>query len=345
MFGRIPLWRHVVLAVVVVVLAGLGFAGVIGAGGFPEKFEAKTVYVQPAGENGVRITEVVDEDFGSQDRHGYQRIIPNDFGVPTDITASSPDANADVHVLDGFANTTIRLGDPDSTVDGQHRYVLSYTLPNAQLTSGELALDIIGTEETLATDEFNVGVVGMDLQQPTCNIGRRGAVGGCDLVPDGDTLRTTIAPLQPGQGITIGGTVVGLRPDAPLPDFPAEPVRRPNHQAVVGLILLVGCSVVAVVVFVFIRRRGRNEVAGGGAADAAYATGAPGTTRLVPDDRMAALATTEFVPPKGIQPWQGSVLLREQIGADTVSAWFSGLIANEVLAIDDTHKPATLSVG
>ena len=334
MLGRKVVWRHLAVGVVVLVFGILGFAGVIGAGRQPERYDAKTVFVQPVGDDGVRITEVVDEDFGREDRHGYQRIIPDDFGVPTDVEASSPDATADVSVVQlPGAQTRIRVGDPGTTVSGQHRYVLAYTLPDARLGSGRLALDIIGTDETVETGRFEVVVVGIELDEPTCNVGRLGDVGGCTLAPDGDVLRATIAPLAAGQGITIGGTIVGLDREAALPVFPDLPDRRPDHRLAVGLVLLGAGLLVAAVVFSVIRRLGRNEVGAGGAADAAYA--APGgPVRLVPDDRMGRLATTEFVPPPGLRPWQGTVLLREEIGTESVSAWFSEWIAEEALVID-----------
>ena len=88
------------------------------------------------------------------------------------------------------------------------------------------------------------------------------------------------------------------------------------------------------------RRRGRNDVYAGGAADAAFGPAAcrrPGSPPLavtrVADDRMDDLATTEFEPPRGVLPWTGSVLLRERIDADTVGAWFSGHAARDVLTI------------
>ena len=65
--------------------------GVLGGGRHDERFDAKQIVVSPVGD-GVRIREVVDQDFGTFNRHGYERVIPNDFGVPTDIVASSPDA-------------------------------------------------------------------------------------------------------------------------------------------------------------------------------------------------------------------------------------------------------------
>ena len=85
-----------------------------------------------------------------------------------------PDANADVDVSAVPEGDRIRLGDPNTTVTGQHRYVLAYTLPDAQLSSGQLALDIIGTAEELETDRFEVVVRGMALSDPTCNVGHFG---------------------------------------------------------------------------------------------------------------------------------------------------------------------------
>ncbi|MDQ2796770.1 MAG: DUF2207 domain-containing protein, partial [Actinomycetota bacterium] len=348
MLGRTPLWRHLAVAASIVFCAVLAFVGVVGAGNRNERFDAKQVVVQPAGADGVRITEFVDEDFGSTDRHGYQRIIPNDFGAPTDIVASSPDANADVNLSSGLSNgvaaTAIRLGDPNATVTGQHRYVLAYTLPNAQLSTGSLALDIIAAGEVFETLRFTVIVDGMQLQWPTCNVGAANATGGCTLAPDGADLRTVIAPLPAGDGITIGGTVVNRDPNVAEPVAPPIPQRRANHRVPLGLAMLPVGAIAAGIVFFFVRRAGRNEVGAGGAADAAYAV-AGSSTRLVADDRMAALATVEFVPPKDIEPWQGAVLLTEQIDAATVSAWFSGLIAHEVLTLDDTGPKPILAFG
>ncbi|MCU1502986.1 MAG: hypothetical protein JWM12_2340 [Ilumatobacteraceae bacterium] len=344
MLGKIPRWRHVVVLVTVLVCSVLAFAGIIGAGNRDERFDAKYVTVQPAGADGVRITEVVDEDFGAQDRHGYQRIIPNDFGVPTDITASSPDANADVTTSTQFGQTTIRLGDPAATISGQHRYVLAYTLPDARLSTGQLALDIIGTDETLETLRFTVVVDGMQLVDPTCNVGSFNTSGGCTLAPDGDDFRAVIAPLKAGEGITIGGDVVSVSSDPAAAPIPPLPARRADHRLLLGLVLIPIGLLAAGAVYVIVRREGRNEVAAGGAADAAYGvTGS--TTTLVPDDRMAELASIEFVPPRGIEPWQGAVLLTERIDRGTVSAWFSGLIAREELTLDDSGPKPVLAWG
>ncbi len=319
----------------------LAAAGVIGRGTLPERFEAKVVTVTPSGADGVRIREVVDQDFGTQKRHGYERIIPTDFGRPTDIEASSPDANSNVDVTPLAFWDRIRLGDPNTTYAGQHRYVLAYTLPDARMSTGQLALDIIGTDETLATGRFEVVVAGLALSNPTCNVGNTGARGGCTLARDGDVYRAVISPLEPHQGITIGGTITG-RTDVTDSADPPLPERRPDHRAALALASIPLGLIGAACVYLWARRAGRNEVFAGGAADAAYGAlpqprndSSPVDVRMVADSKMEELATIEFVPPKGLEPWQGAVLINERIDRATVSAWVSGLVAKEALTLTE----------
>ena len=120
---------------------------------------------------------------------------------------------------------------------------------------------------------------------------------------------------------------------------------------------MVGVASVAAL-YLIVRRRGRNEVFAGGAADTAYGaaptpgsalswvSAAPAEVRLVADERLDALATTEFIPPEGIEPWQGTVLLREHIDDNSIGAWFSGLVARDVITLArDSHGDVTLGVG
>ena len=45
------------------------------------------------------------------------------------------------------------------------------------------------------------------------------------------------------------------------------------------------------------------------------------------------MATIEFVPPRGLDPWQGMALLRELVDDQTVLAWFSDMVAQEALVV------------
>ena len=97
MIHKVTVWNHVAVVVAILAMTLLTATRVIGGGDDarfrPESFDSKQVTVQPVGD-GVRIREVVDIDFGATKRRGYQRIVPNDFGVPEEIVASSPDAIA-----------------------------------------------------------------------------------------------------------------------------------------------------------------------------------------------------------------------------------------------------------
>lgn len=357
-------------------VGGIGVLTLLGILGqsHPEHFDAKQVVVAPAGGDALRVTEVVDIDFGRAQRHGYERKIPNDFGQPTDIVASSPDASGRFGVSQFSRYTRVRIGDPNTTISGPHRYELAYTYPEAQLSTGRLALDIIGTDETLATDRFEVIVTGFELDNAECHVGDYDAVGGCELVDDGEVYRAVFEPLEAGHGITIAGDIVGARP---VVEIAAPPLPDTARQSTVPLAIasVVAGGLSGAGVYHWARRRGRNEVYAGGAADAAYgfrppqpdldldelpppgwpgdaADGRPaGSTpaapprassapavRLVDDKDLAKYVTTEFVPPRGIDPWLGRVLLAETYDANTVTLWLSGLAARGVIEVATSGK-------
>ncbi len=342
MLNPVRRWRHALVGATVLVTPVLAVTGAIGAGTHAERFDAKQVLVTPDGTDGVRIREVVDQDFGTHDKHGYERTIPDDFGVPTAVEAASPDAPDQFSVTELTGRTRIRIGDPDTTIDGQHRYVVRYTLPAARLSAGTLALDIIGTDDSLETGRFEVVLAGFELTDPTCNVGRYGAVGGCSLTRDGDVYRVVFEPLHQFDGITVGGTIVALGEPADVP-IPPIPPRRNDSRLPLTLATLGIGAVVGLGGYRLAKRLGRNEVGGIGAADAAFA--APGTpTRLVADADLEAMATTEFVPPTGLRPWQGAMLLNEQVDTTSVSAWFSDQIALEYIVLEGT-SPQVLKGG
>ncbi|HQV58616.1 MAG TPA: hypothetical protein PKV27_11430, partial [Ilumatobacteraceae bacterium] len=239
-----PAWKHFAVGGTVLCASALGFLGVVGQPKLNEQFDAKQIVIVPTGTDSLRVTEYVDQDFGTAKKHGYQRIIPIDFGIPTDIQASSPDAPDRLSTSRQYNDLVIRVGDPNTTITGQHRYELSYTYPSAHLSSGQLALDVVGNAETLETKRMEIIVGGLELSDPKCNVGRLGASGGCELTKDtidGQTVyRAVIAPLRPGDGVTIGGTITGRSEPATI-DAPPIPTRRSNtHLALAASMLPLG---------------------------------------------------------------------------------------------------------
>lgn len=362
MIGKVSVWRHLGVGVVVAGLSVLAGSGVIGGGTRPELFDAKTVVVADAGFGRIRITEYVDIDFGSHDRHGYERLIPNDFGTPTDVTASSPDADDGLNVLDFGDETRIRVGDPDRTFTGQHRYELSYTLPEVDYDAldgvPDLAVDIVAPAFSTypgdqLTRRFEVIVTGFDLTDLRCDVGSRFDAGGCELAEASDgTYRVILEPLPEGAGLTVGGTIVEITDPVTIAPPPIPERRSDPNGLLRGLVYLVLGSATAIGVYLWARRHGRNEVFAGGAVDAAFGPlpppgsgiGSPPVV-LVEDEDMADLATIEFVPPKGIEPWEASLLLRERVDDESVAAWFSGLVGREAIVVEERDDDLAISSG
>lgn len=344
MLRTVSFWQHLLVGLAIALMTILAGVGVIGAGDEsvlrPEFFVAKQVTVSPDGGDGVTIREVVDVDFGVNERHGYERTIPNDFGVPTGVTATSPDADATVTAVTIGDETRIRLGDPNTTYTGRHRYVLEYALPDANVSSGRLDLDIIGNDETFETRRFEVVLTGFDFDSLECFVGDFGSFGDCRFDRgDSDDLVAVIAPLAPGDGISVSGAIASLTSPA-MPPIPIEPAGTSFRLQPLGLVMIPVGLLAAGAVFLIGRRAGSNTVMSGGAADAAYGDlPVPGDnsrrrdvgTSRVPDSRLAELATVEFVPPRGLEPWQAAVVLGERVDNDTVGAWFAELIADDAL--------------
>lgn len=350
---------HLVVALSVVIVAFLALAGVIGEAHHPEKIEQLQVVVSGAGENGVRITETIDHDFGTSSHHGPELVVPNDFGVPTDVTAASPDAPDLLTVgpapFDSpVQGTRIRVGDPEVTVSGQHRYVISYVLPTARYAAPTFSLDAVGADSDIPIEDVTVVFSGISLSSPTCAKGASGAAaGGCAFAP-GAPLRLAVDRLDPHEGITVSGEVTEWGSGTKIA-APALPERRTSHRGLVALALAALGAVTAAATYVVAARSGANEVMGTSPAEAAHGVAAPAgppgaapppvATHKVTDAELADMTTIGFAPPRGIEPWQGSVVLSEQLDDSTVTAWFSGAIAADLLAIELHGKKPRLSRG
>ena len=349
--GRLSAWRHVPVVVTIVILTALAGCGVI-AGDRPERFDTWRVVIEPwpeTGPNALRITETFDQDFGSSDRHGAERYLPSDeFGRPIDIEASSPDAPDDLSTLDMGDEVRIRIGDPGVTITGQHRYTLAYTYPEAMLERGLLAIDALDGDrfETLHAE---VIVRGFELAEPRCFAGPVGSTDRCDLIVEDGLYRAVFEPLPAHTAVTIDGRIVRRIPSVDVADPPIPP--RRGSDRLQAMAIIAGLGVLgAGSVLLWARRRGRNEVYAGGAADAAFGPGgataaADVPVRLVADSDMDELATIEFVPPEGITPWEGRVLLTERFDEETVAAWFAGMAGNGAIDMSESGERLRLERG
>ena len=180
--GKISKARHATVAAAIGGTTVLTGAGVIGGGDFPERYDAWQSVVTPVDQRGVRVVDIFDQDFGTNERRGHERYIQNDFGAPIEIVASSPDAPDDLSVLDLGSETRVRVGDPDVTLTGQHRYTIGYTLPDARLGGGVLSVDVLSPDGP-EIDRFELIVTGFVLDDPVCLFGRPRARDGAGADP------------------------------------------------------------------------------------------------------------------------------------------------------------------
>lgn len=344
--------RHLAVLAAVLVATALTALGLVGPAGGLERITGYQVVATVRADGSVRIREVIDWDYGTFaiQKHGIDREIPLGLGgTPTDIAVASPTAPDDVRTAPVDGDLRIRIGDPGRTVSGRHRYEITYTLPTV-VRDGRVALDLIGTEWDVEIDDVDVRIVGAELSAVECFRGEAGSRDRCEVEEVDGGVRVGADHLGARRGITVQGVVgttsevAALPALAPMAERDADArVRWAVTVAVIGLVVGVGT-------YLTCRRVGRNEVAPGGATEAAFAglgpaglgsfepgdTAAPPGTRMVADERMGDLAGLDFDPPPGLEPWQGAAVLREAIDDRTVAAWFSSLAAHDVVHFQPT---------
>ncbi|MDQ2650530.1 MAG: DUF2207 domain-containing protein [Actinomycetota bacterium] len=330
------------------VVAG-GIAALGSAVASPERVERMWVGAQLREDGTATISEVIDYDFGlGQERHGIFRNIP---GVPFNATiqVDSPDAPDGIAAqiptsVGGEQGVQVKIGDPNTTIQGQHRYLLRYDHGGIQAANGSLEWDAVGTGWDVKIEEVEVGVVApWEFEDLRCAKGSTGDVGGCTIEqPEPGLLRLHVDALGAHEGISIfaghGRTLEAGAPALPLP--PADPpedegagIAQPAAVAALGV--LGG----GITMSRFVRRRGRERVGVGGVADAAWAGGGgPTSDRLVDAEELAEMATTEFAPPEGITAPMGGIILMERVVDDHKTAWLIEAAIAGHIELDEPKK-------
>src|SRR5436190_1074389 len=191
-------------------VVGGGIVAIGGAVGDAERIPQMWVGAELSAEGGTHVTEAIDYDFGVVPKHGIFRTIPG-LGIDSAVTVSSATAPDDIAsitpaVINGEQGIEVKVGDPNTTITGRHRYLLDYELPRDELLdpADTLAWDAVGTKWTVDIQRAEIHIVApWELENATCSTGGAGATGGCELreVEPGH-LVTTVEDLSPGEGVT-----------------------------------------------------------------------------------------------------------------------------------------------
>lgn len=328
--------------VVGAIVAGLAAAG---RGEAIRHFQASATF----GSDGTaEVTEHIEYHFDDK-RHGIYRVLPDVAPVQAHRVTVSSDNTDQFTVQPDAGGIRLKIGDPGTEISGDHRYVISYPLTTAHLGGDHFGWNGVG-----ATWEVPIEAVDLDLVAPwrweaaSCNVGSSGSIGGCTVrQPVPGRLQVTHGHLDAGEGITVyadRGEALAAAPAARSVVADARPLQWSQRPLTLGLVAAFAFLMVGLVIGALFRRVGRDWVmagpaAVGAAADLAYdaplaATAPPGAVR-VDDTDLAAWATTEFAPPRGIDAWQGGVVAAEVATPRASVAWLLGAAVNGQVVIDE----------
>ena len=333
----------VVLLVIGGLIAGLG-ALVAAAAGDSERVTGYWAWAHiSSSSDAAGVHEVIDYDFGPQQRHGIFRDVPG-LSSSSSVAVESATAPGQFRVErgNGPGVSRIRVGDPFSTISGRHRYELRFDVDTAT-ASGELSWNAVGTDWNVGISEVELHLTAdVELLDPFCSVGGFGAWGGCiaEQVAPGH-LRVVVDRLDSFEGVTVSA-----EPGSPVspPTPPTAPTGSVTDPGVGFVAIFLWSTVVALVIAAvvsrMIRRRGHEEVWVGGAADAAFGPnwGGAHETRFVDHEELAELASTEFVPPDDIAAWQGGVIHVEKSTAHHRVAWLLERAIDGAVRIEGTDK-------
>ena len=311
--------------------------------------------VQPDGR--LKVTETIDYDFGTNSRHGLLAYVPRRAAWAPDQDyyrewrlhdlSATADGQPAQHTEEGNGDfLTAKVGDPDVTITGTHRYVLSFLVDGAFDTYGEpdahdeLYWNAVGAGWTVPIDSVQVRVTGpFPVRRVACYQGPSGSTEPCGSAKAAGTQATFAArALSDHEAVTI---VVAM-PRGSIPNAGPILVERRNLQYYLGLRhgpapLLAALGVAALLAAlagVRLYRVGR---------DRRYVGQIPGLAP-VPGQAVAAeyrpVGTSpegpvEFVPPKGVRPGQIGALITEKAAVRDVTATVVDLAVRGYLRVED----------
>jgi hypothetical protein len=288
------------------------------------------------------VVEVIDYDFGTQQRHGIFRDVPR-LSPDAQVAVSSATAPSDMTLENLGDAVRIRIGDPSRTITDRHRYRIAYPMDDVA-PEGRLAWDAVGTQWPVGIGNVEVHVVApFKFEGARCVQGEAGSQQPCDITqPEPGHLVATISSLRAGQGATLyatGGRPLEVAPRLLVPSS-GLPADATSGAPLAALVAVAAALAGAALTSWLVRWAGRERVVRGGRA---YA-GSAGTSLEARVDaaKLGSLATVEFSPPAELTPAQGGIVLAEVVGQNQKLAWLIGAAADGYLDIEEDGQGLTL---
>ncbi|WP_194793273.1 DUF2207 domain-containing protein [Raineyella fluvialis] len=270
----------------------------------------------------------------------------------SNVRAASPTGAPTQLQKDDAAGTyKIRVGDPNRTVSGTQRYILTYDLagvvnPDARGGHGdEIYWNVLGTGWETPMDQVSVTLQGpADVTGVACYAGAKADSAACgSAIATGNRAVFTQAHLDPKQGLTVVGqwpvgTFVDATPTYAKRFSPASTIAPSPGALGLGAGTLVLGGLLALILF---RRRGR---------DLAYAGLTPGL-RPAPGQesaigpRQKEPVAVRFTPPEDAAPSEIGTLIDGRAGRNDVVAGIVDLAVRGHLRIDEIPRRSARTPG
>ena len=191
---------NAVLLLIGVLLVG-GVAAIAAVAGDSERVAGLWAGAVIGSDGRAGVVEVIDYDFGIQQRHGIFRDVPG-LSPDAQVAVLSATAPSDVTLEDLGGAVRIRIGDPSRTITGRHRYKIAYPLDGVA-PEGRLAWDAVGTRWPVGVGNVEVHVAApFKFEGARCVQGEAGSQQPCDITqPEPGHLVATIStlPARPGR--------------------------------------------------------------------------------------------------------------------------------------------------
>jgi uncharacterized protein (TIGR04222 family) len=299
----------------------------------------------------LRVNEIIDYDFGSSSHHGIVRdlVTRRHFDdrydrvyAVEDIKVKGSPGTPDQFQTESIQNgMRIRIGDPDRTITGRHRYTIAYRVRGALdafADHDELNWNALGLDSLVPIDDGVVKVQGpAAIARIACFAGPLGSNLPCaSATSQGMTARFSQAGLAPREGLTV---VVGFPKGAVATPRPILKERWSFGRAfaatpvtVSAFLLLLAAAVGGVGRLVF--KSGRDRQFAGSDVDVVFGSGEERPVPLT----GGKIIPVEFEPPDKIRPGQVGTLIDEIANPLDVTATIVDLAVRGYLQIREIEK-------
>lgn len=337
--------------------ASNGTAGFLGGSEQITGFDVQLT-IEPSGE--LLVQETIDYDFGILAKHGIFRDIPVRFDYPkkadTDrvypldvvsVRASEGTPGQytkETFTQNGIGYDRIKIGDPDRTITGEHRYEITYRVRGALNgfdEHDELVWNAVGTQWPVIINNVTVELVApADITAINCAQGSFGSNLPCDTASfDLDLASFAQTQLFPFQGLTI---TIGLPKGAvPAPKPILEERWTVGRAFAVNARTVGGAAALGIggfgAFFAAFGRKARDRRFKGGAVDQTFGSegGADEVTPVFPGKTETPV---EFEPPDDLRPGQVGTLVDFKAHPLDVTATIIDLAVRKYLVIEEVES-------